>query len=201
MDAPRLKGRNMRRKELTITGLVVILLLVVGCTGYTETAQPLPSVPLPEEKLVEAKEAGKGSGQETQTILSDHKPPVGMTWISPGKVNIGKYYPGGKAQYPITIHNSKDTTASFAVTYRFPDHTATGYDKPPEGAQAWVIIADLTPVLAPKETREVMVTLAVPNEVVIGSDKWEFWISVVDTTRQIMVVTELASIWLVDMRK
>jgi len=39
-----------------------------------------------------------------------------------------------------------------------------------------------------------------PKDAAVFASKWEFWISVKDTTQKGMVVTELASRWLVVMR-
>jgi hypothetical protein len=47
-------------------------------------------------------------------------------WISPGKVEVGNFYPGARAEYMLTIHNGKDEPAKFSVTYRQPDNVAGG---------------------------------------------------------------------------
>lgn len=52
----------------------------------------------------------------------------------------------------------------------------------------------------PKETRDILVVLAMPKDAVVFAPKWEFWISVIDTTQKGMVQTELATRWLVSMR-
>ena len=115
-------------------------------------------------------------------------------------MNIGNFYPGARAEYPLLVHNGKDTAASFSVGYRYPDHVGEGYTKPLLEAQDWVIIADATPVLLPKETREILIVLAMPGDAAVFAPKWEFWISVKDTEQVGMVQTELCSRWLVSMR-
>ena len=55
-------------------------------------------------------------------------------------------------------------------------------------------------LLAAKETRQVLIAVEMPK----GAEappKWEFWISVRDTTQTGMVQTELACRWLVEMRR
>lgn len=171
--------------RILAVSLVVIIMLLTGCTGYTEPIEPVePTIP----------------ENSNPDVVLQGEPPADRTWVSPGKVNIGNYYPGGRAEYPISIHNGKDTVCSFSVMYRYPDNVATGYDKPPFEAQDWIIIADTTPILAPKETRDVLITLAIPKEAKIESKQWEFWISVVDTTQKGTVKTELCVRWLVSMR-
>ena len=171
----------MRVGKVILALSMVVLLLLVGCVGYSEPALPPANSTLPY-------------------VPSGDEPPADRTWISPGKVNVANFYPGGRAEYPITIHNGKDTTASFLVSYRYPDHVGEGYVKPTPEAQDWVIIADSTPVLMPKETRDILVVLAIPNGAKVFAPKWEFWISVIDTTQVGTVRAELCSRWLVSMR-
>jgi hypothetical protein len=120
-------------------------------------------------------------------------------WISPGKVMVGNFYPGARAEYPLTIHNGKDEPAKFSVIYRQPGSAAEGYVTAPGGAEDWVIIADPTPVLAAKETRDVLIAVVMPKGAT-APPKWEFWIAVKDVTQTGMVQTELACRWLVAMK-
>jgi len=136
----------------------------------------------------------------TSDAVLSGEPPADRTWISPGKVNIDNYYAGGKAEYPITIHNGNDSVATFSVAYRYPDRVAEGYSMPIAEAQDWIIIADSTPVLMPKETKDIRITLGMPKNAKVDSNKWEFWIAVKDTTQVGFVQTELCSRWLVSMR-
>lgn len=191
-------------------------LLLGGCVGYSVPEKPAPPTtsPVAQSPIAEKNEPtevtersdevplkkDEPNSPSTSLVLTNNEPPADRTWVSPGKVCIGNYYPGGRAEYPIIVHNGKDTAASFTVSYRYPDHVATGYDKPPIEAQDWIVIADPTPVLAPKETKDILVVLAMPKDTVIGSKKWEFWISTVDSTTKGMIVTELAIRWLIDMR-
>ena len=89
----------------------------------------------------------------------------------------------------------------YSLAYKFPDRVKEGYSKPSLVVQDWIIIADNTPVLAPFETKEIMIALDMPSNAVFPSDKWAFWISVTDVTQSGMVATEMCSTWLVDMRK
>ena len=121
-------------------------------------------------------------------------------WISPGKIEVGNFYPGARAEYPLSIHNGKDEPAQFSVTYRIADNTAEGYVTAPGAAESWVIIADPAPVLAAKETRQVLIAVEMPKGAK-SPPKWEFWIAVNDVTQTGMVQTELACRWLVEMRR
>lgn len=161
-------------------GLLLILALVVcSCSGNGAVVKPTPT-PTP--------------------IADGEEPPIDRTWISPGKVMVGNFYAGAQAEYPIKVHNGRSETTMFEVKYRYPDNVDSGYSFPTSQVQDWVIIADETPVLAPYETREILVTLAMPNGAVSPGDKWEFWVSVVDKGQTGMVVTELCSRWLISMR-
>jgi len=155
-----------------IIGLIIVtgLLLVAGCT---QPSVETPSPP-PDELYDEV-------------------------WISPGKVMVGNFYSGARAEYPVTIHNGKDQPVEFSVTYRVADNTAEGFVRAPDVAEDWVIIADPTPVLAAKETREVLIAVEMPKGA-NAPPKWEFWVAVRDATQTGMVQTELACRWLVTMR-
>jgi hypothetical protein len=117
----------------------------------------------------------------------------------PGKVEVGNFYPGARAEYLITIHNGKDEPAEFSVTYQETSSPTEGYVTAPDEAQQWVIIADLAPVLAAKETRDVLIAVEMPGDAQAPT-KWEFWIVAKDVTQTGMVQTELACRWLVTMK-
>ena len=140
--------------------------------------------------------------QPSPPVVQTLEPPPELydkTWVSPGKVEVGNFYPGARAECPLSIHNGKDEPAEFSVTYREPDNTAEGYVTAPSGAEGWVIIADPAPVLAAKATRDVLIAVEMPK----GAEappKWEFWIAVKDVTQTGMVQTELACRWLVAMK-
>lgn len=86
----------------------------------------------------------------------------------------------------------------FAVYYRYPNRVAEGYNYPGDETEEWVIIADATPVLAPKETRDILIAVELP-EGAVTPDRWEFWIAVMEKG-QGSVQTEMCSRWLVSMR-
>jgi hypothetical protein len=90
--------------------------------------------------------------------------------------------------------------SKYNISYRLPDQPLEGYVNAPEQAQDWVIITDSTPLLAPDETREILVAVEMPADAVIEEKNWEFWISVMDVTTSGIVTTELCSRWLVTMR-
>lgn len=169
---------------------MLLLLPLSGCiSSYDSTSN--------ESTQPDTNTTSPTSGSVTEL---PNEPPQDRTWISPGKVLISNYYAGGTAEYPITVHNGKDTTCAFIIQYRIPDRTADGYSMPPLEIKDWIIIADTTPVLAGRETRDIAVTLAMPKDATITSKQWEFWVSVIDNSQQGMIKTEMASRWLVSMR-
>lgn len=153
---------------------IVALLAVIGC------AQP--------------------DGGAADVMLPASAPPDNVTWISPGKVNVSNFYPGARAEYPLTIHNGNDYFCSFEVGYRYPDHVGEGYSMPPGEAQDWVMVIDPSPVLAPYETKDILITLEIPEGAVVSEQSWEFWVSVVDMSQTGTVRTELCCRWLISMR-
>ena len=196
-------------KKLIIGLLVIGLLIAIGCTPVHTTPvqnEPSPLVQEESEPVIpeESKEVAPpttepSSGEVGVALLGE--PPEDRTWISPGKVQVGNFHPGARAEWNLLVHNGKGAPAKFLVSYRYPDHVADGYAKPSLEVQNWVIIADPTPVIAPKETREILVVFEMPKDAVVFAPKWEFWISVKDTTQTGMVQTELCSRWLIQHRK
>ncbi len=129
-------------------------------------------------------------------------PPPGLydkTWISPAKVEVGNFHPGARAEYIISLHNGSDGPAEFSVRYEVSDNVTEGYEPAPATAQDWVTIADPAPVLAAKETRDVLIAVEMPEDAQ-APPKWEFWIVAKDVTQTGMVQTELACRWLVTMK-
>lgn len=200
----------MKRMLGGLMAVVLLAGLLLGCPAYVSplveppvlpespTAEPpvSPSSPtMPDAVNPPPQPPTNGS-----TVAFDKPPPDDMNWISPGKVIVTNFYPGARAEYPITIHNGGDTSASFAVTYRYPDHVGDGYVKPIDEVQDWVIVVDTTPLFAPRETRDILVTLEMPENAEVFAAQWEFWISVIDASQSGVVQTELCVRWLVTMR-
>ena len=103
----------------------------------------------------------------------------------------------------LTIEYDHQSPTTYSVYYRNPDTLKTGYAAPPAGAQSWVLIADPSPVLAPYESREILVTLAMPTKAVAPDAKWEFWVGVKEKSSAeagVSFSVELASTWLIEMR-
>jgi hypothetical protein len=159
-------------KKLILLIAAVAVILLVGCPQPTS---PAPEKPQPGPELYD------------------------QVWISPSKVEVSKFYPGARAEYLLTIHNGNDYQAEFSITYRVPSEAAEDYAIAPATAQDWVVIADDTPVLAPKETMEVLIAVEMPEDAE-APKRWEFWVVVKDETQTGMVQTELASRWLVTMK-
>lgn len=58
------------------------------------------------------------SGLAVGCAGTDYEPPYDVTWLSPGKVEVDNYYPGGRAEWELTIHNGNidDVTDAKLVT-------------------------------------------------------------------------------------
>jgi len=176
-----------------VVGTVVALLITAGIVfGLPSSSADNPVVPVENGDV-----NGSDIDEDTEEKLYDR------TWVSPAMVEIGNYYPGGSAGWNLRVHNGSDTEAQFLVAYRVPDSDKIkeGYVMAPAEAGDWIIVSDPTPLLAPKETREIRITLVVPTS--IRSEdlpvKWEFWTSVIEVTGD-MIQVETCTRWLVSMR-
>jgi hypothetical protein len=183
----------MRKLMFGLVALIMVSgLLLAGCLPQSTADNTAPNSSTPTIPMENT--------PSNSTMVLDNPPPENVTWVSPGKVNVSNFYPGARAEYPVTIHNGNNVATEFLISYRNPDNVATGYSRPSSKVQDWVIVADETPVLAPKETREVMVILEMPKDAKVFAESWEFWISVKDNSQTGTVKTELCIRWLIDMR-
>lgn len=97
----------------------------------------------------------------------------------------------------ITIHYT--AWSEFFVRYMVSDEKRDGYAFAPQAAQDWVIIEDSTPILAPKETKEITIALDIPKGAVVPDKQWEFW-TVAGELGTGTVQKEYATRWTVVMR-
>ena len=182
---------------LVVSGVVAGCAVAPGDNGVTgePPATEVTSEPPTTEATSEPPES------ETAPAPATHETPAeNVTWSSPGKVQVGNFHPGARAEWTLTLHNGNEDEASFLIAYKQPDNVQAGYQPAPAWCQDWVIIADPTPVLAPRETREILIALDMPTNAQAPEPKWEFWVSVKDTSQGGMVQVELCSRWLVSMR-
>ena len=94
---------------------------------------------------------------------------------------------------------SYESPATFIVAYKEPIKIADGFSPPPQGIESWITISDPAPNLKPLETRDIMITLAMP-EGAVAPDAFEFWIVARDNTQAGSVQTETCSRCFVRMR-
>jgi len=96
-----------------ISIMVAGIVFLGGCAQY-EVA-PLPSessgsstqdLPSPESNIPAETNNALPSTQEVNA--QEGEPSIEKTWISPGKVTIGNFYPGARAEWPLLIHNGND---------------------------------------------------------------------------------------------
>ena len=188
---------------------LIASMLLIGCEAKEATTrEPQPSAPqtvspIPNTRIGEGSQTLKAtpaySEKEPDQVIVAGEPPPDRTWISPGKVQIGNFYAGARAEWDLSIHNGESKERTFSISYRHPDRVETGFEFAPVEAKDWVIIADATPVLAPKETKNVLIALVLPGNTQVPP-QWEFWIAVKDISQGGMVQTVLCSRWLVRMR-
>lgn len=184
------------RKSIYKIVLVTVLLFGVvsisfGC-GISGTSNPTP-------KPTQTQSVPTVTPQPTQPTEHPNEPPNNVTWISPGKVEVGNFYAGATAEWPITVHNGNDEETKFLIKYRYPDHVGDGYSYPTSDVENWITIGSDSIMFGPYETKEIIVALNMPEGASSPGDKWEFWISVIDASQEGFVKTELCIRWLIVM--
>jgi hypothetical protein len=200
----------MRNKisKLTIGALIACLFLsTIGCfyskpeisSDIPEQPDYTPYQPSPID-IVEPIPNPVIPTDNNPTIIDDYIPPEDITWISPGKVTIGNFHAGARAEYPISVHNGNNIPAEFLVYYKKPTQVLEGYSIPPNSVQDWILIADCTTVIGAKSTKDILIVLEMPGDAKSPGSNWEFWIAVKDNSQAGTVQTELCSRWLVNMR-
>lgn len=97
----------------------------------------------------------------------------------------------------MTIVFTPDTM--FNVGFSYPDWAEINYRNAIKDVCDWIVVTDPTPVLAPFETRDVIVAIDMPVEAVAPMSQYEFWI-IITQQQTGTVQTQLASRWIVTMR-
>ncbi len=160
-------------------GLVVIFLIgsliLVGCS---------PS-PVVEPTDVEIEMEGNIYATPVDYTTTE-KTSVGF---SPGKYTIDNFSAGKQADLPIMLHNGGDEPCTLAITYRNPDFIEEGYVRAPVEVVGWLVIQEAYLELKPKEKKEILVTLDMPEGAEIEGN-WEFWVAIKDASQTGMVQTE-----------
>jgi len=207
------------KKILVILGILVLITSLVGC-GYPEgISNPPEVIDVPEETPGEVPKGTEQEGGETMvlppaegatqgtygvteegmTLTFDPDEYVDQTYITPSVVHIDNFYPGATGEFPIYIHNGDEEASTFIVTVLIPDNPREGFVAVSESSLRWIIITDSSPVVAPKTSTKVWVSLQMPKDAVSPGPKWEFW-TAVQKTKQGFIAVRLATRWLVTMK-
>ena len=111
--------------------------------------------------------------------------------IDPGKVYVDNLYPGAEADYKITIYNQNDYEATFAITARGPDYTATDYEVFPY--PEWITVTPDQATIKPGGQSDVLIVLIMPEDASYSGKKGETWISFKEQGTEGMIKIELCS--------
>lgn len=111
------------------------------------------------------------------------------------RVNIKGFAPNTSRVIEIVYRYN----AKFEITYE-PAPDKFGYTKTPDNASSWVKISEANPILAPYETKDIPITLEIPDDADPVQGTWRFRIIAYDATQTGLVDTRLASTWIVAMR-
>ena len=164
--------------------------MLVGCSP-TSTAEPTKTSNIPVEVTPEG-----NLDVEYQLEGNIYATPVDYSTtdkfsvgFSPGKYHIDNLIPGRQADLPITLHNGSDEVCTLIIAYRIPDFVDDGYVMAPSSASGWLIIPDKILEIRPREKKETILTIDIP-EGATTTAKWEFWVSIKDSSQTGMVQTE-----------
>ena len=141
----------MEIKTFLVTLIMVLWAVMAGGCTPSPTPVPTPNAAPPYNPIM--------------PDIVEKLPPSDLPWISPAKVKISNFYMGAEADYPITIHNGDLKPTKFSLTFSVPFSTSDGHLKAPKEVGDWVIISDATPVLAGRETKDIIVILKMPSAV------------------------------------
>lgn len=115
--------------------------------------------------------------------------------IEPGKVFVDNMYPGGIAEFPITVYNTSDYEATYVVKVRAPDYTDTGYEPLPY--LDWVTVDPGELTIKANGQANIKVTIAMPKDAVYPSKKAEVWVSFMEQAQGVtgggLIQIELAA--------
>lgn len=162
-------------------------------TNYEErklvTTEPLETkAPIPMKNRL----FGKPEGIRLTSNLAENLTVVGYDDVK-REILIDGFLP--ETTRELTISYPRYTT--YNVVPRLPDHPYEGYVAGTPEMLQYITISEKNPDFTPGETKDIMIILDVPQNVVIPSGKWEFWISVTEGENTAQIMTELCQRWLI----
>lgn len=204
---------------LTIA-LVLSVASVTGCHSYTEPAAPPPSTPettLPTTPPVTTSPSGQQPVIPNLTI----RPSYDQHWITPvvyefHNVGAGSVIDtwtdtntdpllGHVRGQPLhlRLHNGNDVPATFWVYYRDNrESPRADFADAPYEVKSWVTISEEYPMLQPKETRDIYISVIVPSTAGTMPPQFEFQITVRTGIGEASIVKpEMNTRWLVTWKK
>ena len=187
------KEMNMKRVILIVLVMIAGVAMLTGCQLDSSVNNNTPTPTATSVGPTPTYESG---------VMDPGLPedaPSNVNWVSPGKIEVGNFYAGATAQCKIRVHNGNIGSTPFSIVYRYPDNVVDGYDYPPQDCANWVTLSETNPILSSRETKEIIVTLNIPEGVSFPS-KMEFWISIKDDSQTELIRTELCIRWLVTSR-
>lgn len=105
--------------------------------------------------------------------------PPAQEWglaLPSGIVNASNVAPGFSGDYSSVVMNKGSDPIHVSVFYSIPNSTRPGYTNLGETARSWVTITPENITLVGGYVDTVKITLSVPADAVLPSDKMEFWI-------------------------
>jgi len=165
-------------KRIALVSIALLMLVVSGCSSLPNS---MPPVPIIEPIVIKSASTG------------------GIALIDSGKIYVGNFHSGARAEYALKVKNNKGEDTKVEISWLEPSKTEAGYAKAPIVVKDW--IEGFGSYLVRKgETAEILVAVAMPDNAESPAPKWEFWLNVLDVGQMGDVQTALGSRWLITMR-
>jgi hypothetical protein len=94
-----------------------------------------------------------------------------------GLVEANDITPGGSGTTEIPLKNTSGNPIEVSIYYKSPDSTRSGYASLGDSAKDWVTVEPADVTVQPNDTEWIEVTLHIPGDVSLPSDRMEFWLT------------------------
>jgi hypothetical protein len=179
-------------KYILVIISIIGVITISGCSLFGTTT---PTVaPTPTEVIVNTNPIDYDPLQPDQGSYDSGRPanaPSTEHWISPATYNTTNYRAGYTAKFTIRIHNGNPYSTPFSVLYTHPDNVDVGFAAATYSVKDWVKISEEYPVIEAFGTREIVVTLSMPEGAIAPANQWLFWVCAKDISQDAMIQTRL----------
>lgn len=108
--------------------------------------------------------------------------------VSPAEVSIDGLFPGGEAEFNLTIHNKDDTNHIFMLTTYNPKKAERREGRSEFPDDSWISFSPQEIEVAAKSDVKVKVKVTIPPEQKWAGKDWEIWLGVKPRASDLLVV-------------